>query len=163
MNETATDDQPTQDLLIKPATAADLVRVFEIEASSFTAPWSRRMFEVELQDNPFGSLWVARQMCEGTRDVIGYICFWIVFEELRLMNLGVDPSVRRRGIATALLNRTLTFGRERGAGRAVLEVRASNAAALSLYRKAGFHQEGRRGQYYSNPTEDAVLMVREPL
>jgi ribosomal-protein-alanine N-acetyltransferase len=81
-----------------------------------------------------------------------------VFEELRLMNLAVMPSARRQGLATVLVQRALALGRERGARRAVLEVRSSNEAARRLYEQMGFAQVALRAKYYTNPIEDALLL-----
>lgn len=147
--------------LFEPAQWEDLDRLVAIEQASFTAPWTRKMLEAELQ-NPFSRLLTARLMPDGrTGEIVGYLCLWIVFEELRLMNLAVEAGSRRRGIAKALVLHALSLARDRGAERAVLEVRASNDAARRLYEGVGFRQVALRARYYSNPIEDAVLMQRE--
>lgn len=147
--------------LFEPAQLEDLDRLVAIEEGSFTAPWTRKMLEAELQ-NPFSRILTVRRKSEGqTEDIVGYLCFWIVFEELRLMNLAVEAGSRRQGIAKALVLKALSLARARGAERAVLEVRASNHAARRLYAGVGFRQVALRAQYYSNPIEDAVLMQRE--
>lgn len=152
-------------LLIERATAQDLDRILRIEQESFSVPWTRRMFEVELNQNPFGHVYVARSAGghEQEGGFIGYVCFWVVFEEFRLMTLAVEPSARRRGFGRALLHHAMALGRAQGATRALLEVRASNAAALRLYAQEGFQQGAVRTRYYTNPVEDAVLMELEPL
>lgn len=124
------------------------------------------MFEVELTENPFARLLTAHiehagRPSEVLRELVGYICFWVVFEELRMMNLAVAPQVRHRGIGRWLLQQAVTMGLEQGARRALLEVRASNAPALALYEQAGFARSGVRTKYYTNPVEDAVLMELE--
>lgn len=124
------------------------------------------MFEAELSHNPFGRFLTARFDPDGGArkgDLVGYMCYWLVFDELRLMNLAVEPSMRRRGIASDLVGHMLSVGRESGAVRAVLEVRASNVAALSLYERVGFRQVALRRRYYTDPVEDAVLLGMEPL
>jgi ribosomal-protein-alanine N-acetyltransferase len=147
--------------LFEPAQREDLDRLVAIEQASFTAPWTRKMLEAELQ-NPFSRLLTARLMPDGrTGEIVGYLCLWIVFEELRLMNLAVEAGSRRRGVAKALVLHALSLARDRGAERAVLEVRASNDAARRLYEGLGFRQVALRARYYSNPIEDAVLMQRE--
>jgi ribosomal-protein-alanine N-acetyltransferase len=150
-------------LLVERATARDLDHILRIEQASCSTPWTRKMFEVELSENPFGHLYVARRGgAEGPEGgLIGYVCFWVVFEEFRLMTLAVDPSLRRQGFGRALLRRAMALGRAQGATRALLEVRASNAAALGLYEQEGFRRVGIRARYYANPVEDAVLMERE--
>ena len=124
------------------------------------------MFEAELSHNPFGRFLTARLDPDGGAregDLVGYMCYWLVFDELRLMNLAVEPSMRRRGIASDLIQHMLSVGRESGAVRAVLEVRASNVAARSLYERVGFRQVALRRRYYTDPVEDAVLLGMEPL
>ncbi len=155
---------PTIPLEIIPATHQDLDRIVCIEQESFPAPWTRKMFEAELDGNPFGSLVTARAIRAGMdRALVGYICFWVVFEELRLMNLAVDPAARRHGVAAELVRCALATGRDRGALRAILEVRASNVPARQLYEQAGFRQIALRANYYTDPVEDAVIMGMEPL
>jgi ribosomal-protein-alanine N-acetyltransferase len=149
-------------LVIRPATCQDLESIVRIEQESFSAPWTGKMFEVELNQNPFGRLSVAH-LCEGEDRVVGHVCFWVVFEELRLMNLAVAGSVRRHGIGRRLLQHAMGAGWEQGAKRALLEVRASNTPALVLYEQSGFIRKARRTNYYTNPVEDAVLMELESL
>lgn len=154
-------DRTTPRFLFGPAQAGDLDRLLEIEQASFTAPWTRRMFEAELQ-NPFSRLITARSSAKGLSGaIVGYLCVWIVFEELRIMTLAVDAGSRRQGLAKALILHALSLAREQGAERAVLEVRASNHAARRLYQSLGFRHVALRARYYTNPVEDAVLMQRE--
>jgi len=124
------------------------------------------MLEAELTGNPFAHFLVAMAQPATeprVRMIVGYHCFWIVFEELRLMNLAVQEPMRRQGIGRALANEAISLGLAQGATRAVLEVRASNEAAQSLYRRLGFVPFSARHHYYSNPVEDAVLMEMDPL
>jgi ribosomal-protein-alanine N-acetyltransferase len=95
--------------------------------------------------------------------IVGYHCFWIVFEELRLMNLAVHASCRRQGIGWALATEAISLGLAQSATKATLEVRVSNEAARALYRRLGFVQVGTRSKYYTHPIEDAVLMEMDPL
>ncbi|MDA2910112.1 ribosomal protein S18-alanine N-acetyltransferase [Nitrospiraceae bacterium AH_259_D15_M11_P09] len=153
-------------LRIEPATHQDLAPILRIEQASFSSPWTRKMFEADLSHNPFGRFLTARLDPDGGArkgDLVGYMCYWLVFDELRLMNLAVEPSMRRQGIASDLIRHMLSVGRESGAVRAVLEVRASNVAARSLYERVGFRQVAVRRRYYTDPVEDAVLLGMEPL
>jgi ribosomal-protein-alanine N-acetyltransferase len=146
------------------ATPADLDSLVRLEEQSFSAPWTRRMFETELTGNPFAQFWAARvRGAGGEMELVGYICFWVVFEELRVMNVAVAPPWRRQGIARELLHQALRHGQRQGARRALLEVRASNLAGIQLYQLAGFRVWGRRQGYYSHPTEDAILMGLDPI
>jgi [ribosomal protein S18]-alanine N-acetyltransferase len=151
---------------IVPATAEMLPEILSLEEACFSAPWTRKMLEAELTGNQFAHFIVAIDQEDpglSARTIIGYHCFWIVFEELRLMNLAVRASMRRRGIGWALAGEAIRLGLAQAATRAVLEVRASNEAARILYRRMGFVQISTRPKYYTNPTEDAVLMEMDPL
>jgi ribosomal-protein-alanine N-acetyltransferase len=165
MNVQSPHNQQSGRYIIERATERDLDRILQIEQESFSAPWTRKMFEVELNENPFGHLYTARAATESLKPEIaaGYVCFWVVFEELRLMTLAIDCSARRRGVGTELLRYALVCGRFEGASRALLEVRESNAAALRLYEQAGFCRTAVREQYYTNPREDAILMEKDLL
>ena len=155
------------ELQIVPATPDMLLDILALEEACFSSPWTRKMLEAELTNNQFAHFLVARQQedsaIKAEPTIIGYHCFWIVFEELRLMNLAVRESVRRRGIGEALVAEALRLGAEHTATRAVLEVRASNNPARSLYTRLGFVQIGCRPRYYTNPIEDALLMEMHPL
>jgi len=151
---------------IIPATLADLTDLLRLEEACFSAPWTRKMLEAELTGNQFAHFLVARDAAKATTTdgaIVGSLCFWIVFEEVRLMNLAVAEDRRRQGIGAALVASALRTGLMQAATRAVLEVRASNRAALALYQRFGFSQVSIRPAYYSNPVEDAVLMEMEPI
>jgi len=79
------------------------------------------------------------------------------------MNLAVIESMRHRGIARSLVTAALQTGLSQSAHRALLEVRASNRAAQTLYQGFGFRQTAVRPKYYHNPVEDAVLMELDPI
>ena len=152
--------------VIEPATVEALPDILKIEEACFSAPWTRRMLEAELSGNPFANFLVAKRILPGDVDsvsIIGYLCFWVVFEEVRLMNLAVIESMRRKGIARALVLQALEVGLVEAAMRAVLEVRASNHAAHALYRNLGFRDVTTRPTYYTNPIEDALLMELDPI
>jgi ribosomal-protein-alanine N-acetyltransferase len=124
------------------------------------------MWEAELLGNPFSHVLVAVRGERAERrgeDLVGFHCFWVVFEELRLMRLAVRELKRRQGVGRALATAALEWGRQRGVSRAMLEVRSSNEAAQRLYQSLGFLSSGVRRGYYSDPTEDAVLMEMNPL
>lgn len=152
----AADDAGGLDLLIEPAGIPDLEEVLAIEEASFSAPWTETMMRAEIEGNPFARFLLARRRSD--RRLEGYVCYWVVFDELRLLNLAVAPRARRLGIGRALVRRALAEGRARGCARVLLEVRASNAPALALYDQFGLRRLGVRKRYYSNPTEDAILM-----
>ena len=151
---------------IEPATSVSLPDILAIEEACFSTPWTRKMLEAELSGNPFAHFVMARQRGAAGASagpIVGYLCYWIVFEEVRLMNLAVIESMRHRGVAKSLVTSALETGLAQSARRAILEVRASNRAAQALYQGFGFRQVAVRSRYYSNPVEDAVLMELDPI
>ena len=155
-----------RELQIVPATAEMLPEILRLEEACFSAPWTRKMLEAELTGNQFAHFLVAMDQENAGASagmIVGYHCFWIVFEELRLMNLAVRESMRRRGIGRALVTESIRLGLAQATTRAVLEVRATNEAARTLYQRMGFVQISTRPKYYTNPVEDAVLMEMDPL
>lgn len=137
----------------------DVQDIMAIERKSFATPWTQAMIEAELQGNPFSRFLGAFSPSGGAQaELLGYLCYWVVFEEVRLMNVAVQPKNRRQGIARHLVQHALREGQAGGATRAFLEVRASNGAACALYQSLGFRQYSRRRAYYTNPDEDAILM-----
>ena len=161
------DVQPSSNLclVIKPVEPFHLEHILSIEEEAFSDPWTRVMFEAEFKGNPFSHLFVATPIDNQseTKDIIGYLCYWVVFEELRLLNLAVRPSWRRQGVARRFVQYALYDAWLQGAERALLEVRASNKAAQTLYDNLGFREYGIRAGYYMNPDENAILMRLESL
>lgn len=153
----------THGLVVEPASFADLDDIMAIEHASFSAPWSREAFAAEFNGNAFSHLLVARLTTTADSRLAGYCCFWIVFEEVRILNFAVGHEHRRQGIGTQLLSDALTIGSREGATRALLEVRSSNVDAQVFYQRFGFRPYGRRTAYYTNPVEDAILMTLDPL
>jgi ribosomal-protein-alanine N-acetyltransferase len=147
------------DLTIRRATLADVKAICAIEDRSFPNPWSRWAFLAEL-GHPKSHTLVAGPSPPQPRDLWGYIVFWVVVDEMHLLNLAVHPERRRHGVARLLLAEALIQARERGAAVAWLEVRPSNAPALSLYNSFGFKEVGRRPRYYDDTGEDAILLTR---
>ncbi len=140
---------------VEKMTNDDIQRVMEIEHASFSAPWSRQMFLSELSEAPFSSSYVVRE--NRSRRIVGYITFRVVFDDLSVMNLAVDPAYRKRGIGGELIRFAMRIGHTGGVRRATLEVRATNLAAQNLYKKFGFREVGCRPNYYSRPTEHALV------
>ena len=151
--------QPTvQDTTIASCTEADLDGVMTIERLSFPAPWARQAFSDEL-DRPWARLEVLRQT--ATVGVVGFCNYWLVADELHILNVAVHPDQRRQGHAARLLQHILSEAVANKTRVVSLEVRMSNHAAQALYRKFGFREVGTRPRYYADNGEDALLMDRE--
>ena len=141
---------------IKPMTDDHVHQVAELEKICFSTPWSERSISSELNNEL--ALWLVAEE-EGT--VVGYIGSQTVFPETDMMNVAVVPQRRREGIAAVLVDSLITELKRIGSECLTLEVRASNDPAISLYRKMGFYEVGRRPNYYRNPREDALILRKE--
>ena len=128
--------------------------VAAIDAECFSKPWSEDMLCEELyNDNASYFIAVAD---DGT--VMGYVGLSVVLDEGCIEKVAVKGKYRRMGVADALVDAFVRFGRAHLAF-ITLEVRASNDAAIQLYMKHGFEQVGRRKNYYADIHEDAILMT----
>ena len=139
----------------------DMEQVLAIEHASFSQPWSRNLFLSEFRSSSVSTLLVALWGDPALRQVVGYIVYWNVEDEMHILNLAVLHAFRRRGIARLLVLTGIRRAAKRGASRAFLEVRASNAAAQKLYSALGFTGSFVRRNYYDEPIEDAVIMTLE--
>jgi [ribosomal protein S18]-alanine N-acetyltransferase len=147
-------------LLIRRAGLADVAAIWAIEQLSFPTPWSRWSFLAELGHRNSHTL-VAGPLAPQPWQTWGYLIFWVVLDEMHILNLAVHPHYRRRGIARRLLAQGLARARTLGAELAWLEVRPSNRAARALYKSMGFNEVGRRRHYYDDTKEDALLLTLE--
>lgn len=136
---------------LRRMTTADVAAVAEIERQSFAEPWHPSVFFEELA--AVGRIYL---VSEAGGHVIGYGGVMVLDEEAHVMTLAVAPQHRRRGDGTRLLLALVESALEAGAVSLTLEVRASNEAALGLYRRFGFEPVGVRSSYYRD--EDAVIM-----
>ena len=142
---------------IRPASQADVAVVAVIERASFGDPWSAEAFRelLEMRDAIF---LVATRRSPET--VAGYVIARVVADEADVLNLAVSPAERGRGLGGELLDAGLAAVIDKGAREVFLEVRESNVAALALYGSREFMTISRRGRYYRNPVEDALLLRR---
>jgi ribosomal-protein-alanine N-acetyltransferase len=152
------DRDTTDDYTIARSIEADLDAIEAIERLSFPAPWARQAFADELL-RPWARLDILRH--GATDRVVAFCNYWLVADELHILNVAVHPEERRRGHAARLLRHMLDEARRQAARVASLEVRVSNLAAAALYRKFGFREVGVRPKYYANDGEDALLMDKE--
>lgn len=145
--------------VIEPMRRRHLGQALTIEQASYPRPWSRRVFESELD-----------QVSDGTREylvartgrsLLGYAGLWYTLnpdgDEAHVTNVAVAPMARRSGVATALLLELAERAIDRGCVAWTLEVRASSTGAQDMYRQFGFVPAGMRSKYYEN-TEDAIVM-----
>ncbi len=130
----------------------NIADIAAIEAACFSSPWNSLTLEAELE-NECSHIFTA---VDGGK-AVGYVLLYIVAGEADIVRVAVLPEYRRRGVARELLTRAF----EKIDGAVFLDVRESNTPAIELYKSLGFEDTGVRKNYYSNPTENAVLMKRE--
>jgi ribosomal-protein-alanine N-acetyltransferase len=134
----------------------DIDAVMEIERLSFPAPWSRQVLLEEMTRD-----WARLEVVRDTADlkVVGFANYWLVADELHVLNIATHPEHRRMGHATRMLGHMVGVARALPCRCVSLEVRRSNAAAQRLYRRFAFRAVGVRPNYYAEDPEDAIVML----
>lgn len=143
------------DLLFRPLVPQDLPSVLDIELQGYSHPWSEAVFLDCFKDSYH--LWAA---CHA-ESLVGYAVVAYMVDEAHLLNICMHPRVRGKGIGRQLLRHVLAAASREGMSQLLLEVRASNEAAIALYEDEGFREIGCRPGYYpsANGREDARVMV----
>ena len=130
--------------------------VANLEIVCFSDPWSITSIGSEV-NNPL-SLWI---VAVDGEQVVGYVGSQSVLGWADMMNLAVAPEYRRLGVGEKLVTELISQLKDNKVTCLTLEVRLSNASAISLYYKLGFVEVGRRPGYYHNPREDALILRKE--
>jgi ribosomal-protein-alanine N-acetyltransferase len=146
------------ELEIRRLQLRDLGAIEEIERASYPTPWSRSMFAGEIAK--------PSSVCLGAFDgeserLVGYLIVSRYVDAWHVMNVAVDPQLRRHGIAQRLLSELFARTGDDGQRGYTLEVRVSNDEAIRLYEKLGFRARGVRRGYYTDNREDALIMWRD--
>src|SRR5689334_5445810 len=147
------DDGLASEWILRDMVVEDLAEVVAIERASFANPWTGPLFLQEL-GVAFSRTTVA---CHVTGAVAGYVCRWIVADEVHILNVAVDPRCRGRGLGAVLMRAVLKEAETSEASAVTLEVRRSNLAGRRLYEQFGFEEVGSRLNYYGRG-EDALIL-----
>ena len=145
-------------MTIREMSASDIDAVAALEAEIFSMPWSARGFADTLHRED-----VLFLVAYEEEKLLGYAGVYCTLDEGEITNVAVEQTARRCGIGRALMETLIRALADRGIFRIVLEVRASNEPAIRLYEQTGFSVAGTRKNFYEKPTEDAYVMVREPI
>ncbi len=135
--------------------AQDAKKIAELEAQCFTLPWSVEQCSLVFKQKHFFSFGL--KLKQGISQLIAYISFYQVLDEMEILNIAVLPQFRRNGLGQFLLINTLQIASNMGMTTVVLEVRPSNVAARKLYEGIGFKHIGNRPKYYTDTGEDALI------
>ena len=137
---------------IRPATPADIPALASLDQQNNPHPWTAKQFQAAHQP-PIRTLLIA----EHDQQIIGYIAWQHIQDEIELHLIATAPSHRQQGIASQLMQQLIATAQQHHA-RIILEVRASNHIAQALYRKHQFTPIATRKNYYGN--EDAIIMEK---
>ncbi len=140
---------------MRDAHHVDLDGVAMLERLSFSVPWKREYFEVEV-----GAPWRFNRVALSSGRLAGYVFCAFAGGEVHVNKIAVAPEFRRQGVASALMEEVFAFCARVNGAEIFLEVRFSNAPARTFYTRIGFAEAGRRGRYYLDG-EDALVMVRK--
>jgi ribosomal-protein-alanine N-acetyltransferase len=139
---------------IRKAQARDIESITSIEDQQFQHPWKKKFFTDELTHD-ICYFYVAEDTF--SRQVAGYIIFWLISEEIELHNLAVAKDYKKKGIGKQLMLFMLDCAETHKVQEIFLEVRESNKEAIAFYEAFQFKRVNVRKDYYSNPIEDAVV------
>ena len=151
--------------VVEEARPDDVDALASLERRCYTHPWSVRGFREALRRGEHGLVLVARAPAgaDPERGILGYCVIETAADELHVHNLAVRPEYRGGGLGRRLLVIALAIGGRRGARVALLEVRESNRPAIALYHSMGFASVAVRRNYYSQPSEDALVLRKDGL
>ena len=144
-------------MILREMLIDDLEQVMEIERELFHVPWTREGFFTFLTREDAMFLVV-----EEKEQILGYCGLLMVLDEGDITNVAVRRDRQKEGIGNFLMESLIRLAAERGVTTIHLEVRVGNDRAIRLYERNGFTRDGIRKGYYSDPTEDALLMTRHP-
>ena len=135
-------------------TAAHLEGVASLEKLCFSQPWSAKSLELLTKEGIGVGV-----VCSSDGQVCAYGGMMVAVDEGQITNIATHPDYRRRGYGRAVVEALIKYAKMNGLDSISLEVRESNAAAIELYSKLGFKVEGKRRDFYTKPTEAALVMI----
>lgn len=133
----------------------DIENIAKLENECFKNPWTNEQYSYEIKENEFSKTIVI----ENDNNIIGYLNYWIIFDQATINKICVDKNYRNQGLASKLLNLAMEDIKNNQCIIVTLEVRISNVNAISLYKKYGFSTALKKDHYYADG-EDAFYMVK---
>lgn len=142
------------EISVIPAEESHFEEIARLEEICFSSPWSK---DALLESFNMGTKFFVAQK---DNRVLGYLGIKPVLDEGYITNVAVFPEFRGQGLGKALVKKVLEYAEENNFSFVTLEVRKSNERAISLYTSFGFKLEGERKNFYSNPTENGLIMTK---
>ena len=143
----------TAEITFRKMTAEDAEQVAEIDFKSFSVPWRMTDYWKYAQEKNIEAV-----VGEIEKKIVAYAAAFVSFEEAEVFKIAVEPELRGQGLGSKIFAELIQAVKKRGAKAITLEVRPSNVAAVKMYESFGLKSVGRRKNYYTNPTEDALIM-----
>jgi ribosomal-protein-alanine N-acetyltransferase len=147
-------DKLHSQIKIRKTDIKDIDEIYLIEQEQFLHPWKKDFF---LREMSHDIAWFYTAENAKTKEIVGYILFWIIEETLELHDIAVKGTYKKKGIGGLMMDFMLETARGRKVEELFLEVRQSNSEAVGFYEKYGFKQIDVRKNYYRNPVEDALV------
>ena len=147
------------EIVVERISESTLDGAAELERLCFSSPWSREALRMLCGDGGIGFVALEKE----SRRVLAYGGMMTVLDEGQITNIATHPDARRKGLGEKVTGALIGYGEENGIVLFSLEVRESNAAAISLYEKLGFVRSGVRKNFYRLPVENAVVMLKGTL
>ncbi|MEQ2043055.1 tRNA (adenosine(37)-N6)-threonylcarbamoyltransferase complex dimerization subunit type 1 TsaB [Mediterraneibacter gnavus] len=144
------------EIIVRELKVEDSAAVAEMEQQIFSDPWSEKSVMETVQQK--------QSVCfaaEKAGHILGYLLVYHAADEAEIARIAVQKEARRQGAAGKLMQALEHYCEEHKMEKLLLDVRESNEAARSFYTKNGFVEDGIRQRFYTNPSEDAVLMSRQ--
>ena len=134
---------------------SDIKGIAEIEKECFSEPWSEGAIKEAFD---YGTAFFVAKT-DGA--VIGYVGVKKIRDEADIANVAVTKKARKCGVGDSLIKAVSDWAKQEGVKKVSLEVRVTNSAAISLYKKHNYTEVGRRKNFYRNPSEDALILSYE--
>ena len=144
------------EMIVRELKIEDSAAVAEMEQQIFSDPWSEKSVLDTVRQK--------QSVCfaiEKAGHLLGYLLAYHAADEAEIARIAVQKEARRQGAAGKLMLELENYCVEQHIRTLLLDVRESNEAARSFYTKHGFTEDGIRQAFYSNPSEDAVLMSKQ--
>lgn len=142
-------------MIVRELNASDLEEILKIEESLYLDPWNKQAYLRDLENDI-----AYNYVLEHDGIIIGYYGFWIMFDNIDITKVSIRKEFQGMGLSHILLRDLFSRISNVDIKTITLEVRVSNEAAISLYKKHGFKQICIRKNYYSNK-EDAYILQKE--
>ena len=144
-----------QKIKVATMSRSDVDEVMQIEKECPVECWNKTNYEESLK-NPAYDILVAK----SENEILGFVSMYAAVDEGYICNIAVRKAAQNQGIGTRLITKTMELSKAKNLKFLSLEVRESNVNAIAFYEKLGFANLGVRKNFYSNPSEHAIIMTK---